>query len=214
MHPNRKFRWTDRQEMFDFISSTAFGQVFLSSAKGPAVCHVPLLVREGTLWFHVARSNLVAQEADGAIALASVLGSHGYVSPDWYGVPDQVPTWNYLVVEAVGPVRALLAEELVELVDELSATHEARLAPKAVWTRAKMKIGSFEGMLKSIIGFELNVKELRGTRKLGQNKSIDVIINAAYHLGATGNSELAEAMRVDAARRACCRQGRADKLNK
>ena len=56
------------------------------------------------------------------------------------------------------------------MLDGLSAAHEARLAPKAEWTRAKMTPGRFEGMLKAIIGYELEIEELRGTRKLGQNK--------------------------------------------
>jgi transcriptional regulator len=34
-----------------------------------------------------------------------------------------------------------------------------------------MTPGRFEGMLKAIIGYELAIEALRGTRKLGQNKS-------------------------------------------
>lgn len=187
--------------MFDFIDMTAFGQVFLSSVKGPAVCHVPLLVREDALWFHLARSNLGAEQACGATAIVSVVGCHGYISPDWYGIPDQVPTWNYLAVEAVGRLRLLLNEELVELLDVLSAKHEMRLTPKTPWTRAKMQTGLFEGMLKGIVGFELSVDELRGTRKLSQNQRDKVVTNAASHVRAIGNEDLAEAMQLEATSR-------------
>ena len=34
-----------------------------------------------------------------------------------------------------------------------------------------MDAGEDEGMLKAIVGYELTVEDLRGTRKLGQNKS-------------------------------------------
>ena len=102
--------------------------------------------------------------------VASVMGPEAYISPDWYGVDDQVPTWNYLAVEAEGPLRRLDEAELAELLDGLSAAHEARLAPKPVWTRAKMTPGRFDAMLKAIIGYELRIEDLRGTRKLGQNK--------------------------------------------
>ena len=33
-----------------------------------------------------------------------------------------------------------------------------------------MTPGRFEAMLKAIIGYELRIEELRGTRKLGQHK--------------------------------------------
>ena len=33
-----------------------------------------------------------------------------------------------------------------------------------------MTPGRFEAMLKAIIGYELGIEDLRGTRKLGQNK--------------------------------------------
>ncbi len=99
-----------------------------------------------------------------------MLGPDAYISPDWYGTDDQVPTWNYLAVEAEGPLRPLDETELVALLDDLSAAHEARLAPKPPWTRAKMTPGRFEGMLKAIVGYELAIEDLRGTRKLGQNK--------------------------------------------
>ena len=33
-----------------------------------------------------------------------------------------------------------------------------------------MTAGRFEAMLKAIVGYELAIEELRGTRKLGQNK--------------------------------------------
>ena len=34
-----------------------------------------------------------------------------------------------------------------------------------------MTPGRFEAMLKAIVGYELTIEDLRGTRKLGQNKT-------------------------------------------
>jgi transcriptional regulator len=34
-----------------------------------------------------------------------------------------------------------------------------------------MSPGEFEAMLKAIVGYELAIEDLRGTRKLGQNKA-------------------------------------------
>jgi transcriptional regulator len=166
MHPNRVFAWEDREAMLAFVADTAFATI---AAEGPVVVHAPVLVAgPDRLLFHVSRGNRA--KLDGRRAIVSVLGPDAYISPDWYGTDDQVPTWNYLSVEAEGPLRRLDETELAILLDGLSAAHEARLAPKPAWTRAKMKPGRFEGMLKAIVGYELGIEALRGTRKLGQNK--------------------------------------------
>ena len=168
MHPHRAFAWEDRAAMLALVGEVGFCTIFVD---GPFVVHAPVVVAgTGRIRFHVARSNRAVPALDGSRALLSCLGPDAYVSPDWYGTPDQVPTWNYLAVEAEGPLRRLDEDELTGLLDDLSADHEARLAPKPEWTRGKLTPGRFEAMLKAIVGFELTVEELRGTRKLGQQK--------------------------------------------
>ncbi|MEA3013092.1 MAG: transcriptional regulator [Sphingomonadales bacterium] len=167
MHPNRAFAWEDRDEMPAFVAGISFCTV---AAEGPMVAHAPVVVAPpDRIRFHIARGNRA--KLDGRRAIVSCLGADAYVSPDWYGTPDQVPTWNYLAVEAEGPLRRLDEAELAALLDDLSAAHEARLAPKPLWTRAKMSPGRFAAMLKAITGYELLIDELRGTMKLGQHKS-------------------------------------------
>jgi transcriptional regulator len=196
MHSNRSFHWADREAMLAFIGEISFAHLFAAAPEGPLVAHAPLVVtRDGNLRFHLSRANPLARHLDGAIALASLAGPDGYISPDWYGIDDQVPTWNYVTVEARGPVRLLSDTDLVALLDDLSAAHEARLAPKRPWTRAKMGPGLFDGMLKSIIGFEMAVETLNGTRKLGQNKKPEQIENAAAGLAGAGRSDMAALMR-------------------
>ena len=176
MHPNRAFAWEDREAMLAFIADIAFCTICMD---GPALAHAPVVVTgSDRLRFHLSRGNRAAG-MEPRRAIVSCLGPDAYISPDWYGSPDQVPTWNYLAVEAEGPLRKLDEAELAQLLDDLSAAHEARLAPKPVWTRAKMSPGRFEAMLKAIIGFELRIELLRGTRKLGQTKKMDERVRAA-----------------------------------
>jgi transcriptional regulator len=193
MHPNRAFSWEDREAMLAFLADTAFCTICV---EGPALVHAPVVVAgPDRLLFHVSRGNRAAA-MDGKRAIISCLGPDAYVSPDWYGSPDQVPTWNYLAVEAEGMLRRLDEPELAELLDALSAAHEARLAPKPAWTRAKMNPGRFEAMLKAIIGYELAIEALRGTRKLGQTKREDERIGAAEGL-APFNPLMAALMRQE-----------------
>jgi len=167
MHPDRAFDWQDREAMLAFVAEIAFCTI---AVDGPFLVHAPVIVDPpDRLRFHVANGNRAAKALDGR-AIVSCLGPDAYISPDWYGTADQVPTWNYVAVEAEGPLRRLDRDELAILLDDLGAAHEARLAPKPAWTRGKMTPGRFEAMLKAITGYELAIEALRGTRKLGQNK--------------------------------------------
>lgn len=134
----------------------------------------PVLLGKTSLRFHLSANNaLCAALADGVRALAVVTGPDAYVSPDWYAATDQVPTWNYVSLEAEGPVRVMRRGETAVLLDDLAAHFEAALAPKPPWTRAKMTPARFEAMLGAIIGYEMAVERLAGTTKLSQNKPAD-----------------------------------------
>ena len=169
MHPSPDFAWTDREAMLAFIAEVGLCTI---SVDGPAIVHAPVVVAApDRLLFHVARRNPAAPALEGARAVISCLGSDAYVSPDWYGTDDQVPTWNYVVVEAEGPLRRLGEAELAAQLDALAEVEEAKLAPKPPWTRAKLSEARFAALLKGINGYEMRVESLRGTRKLGQHKS-------------------------------------------
>ena len=198
MHRNPKFHWTDREAVLDFIRVKAFAHLFVEGDEGPLVAHAPMIVtRSGHLRFHLARANPVTKQLDGKVALASFAGADAYISPDWYGSDDQVPTWNYVTAEARGPVARLSQTDLIAQIDDLSAEHEARLLPKRPWTRAKMSPGLFEGMLKAIVGFEMKVERLIGTRKLGQNKGASDLDGAIAGLRESGGGDMADLMDRD-----------------
>lgn len=193
MHPNRAFAWENREAMLAFLADTGFCTICV---EGPVLVHAPVAVAgPDRLRFHVSRGNRAAA-IEGKRAIVSCLGPDAYISPDWYGSPDEVPTWNYLAVEAEGMLRRLDESELAELLDALSAIHEARLAPKPAWTRAKLGPGRFEAMLKAIVGYELSIEALRGTRKLGQHKGEGERIGAAAGL-APFDPEMAALMREE-----------------
>lgn len=171
MHPNRAFDWTDREAMLGFVAERAFAHVFTASEAGLFVVHVPILVGDGRIRFHVARRNRIADQLDGRRLLISVAGRDAYQSANWYASDNQVPTWHYEAVEIEGPARPLTEEELVDLLDGLSDRFESRYSPEAPWTRAKMGPGRFEAMTKAIAGFEVETDALRGTRKFNQHKT-------------------------------------------
>jgi transcriptional regulator len=196
MHPNAAFRWEDRDAMRALAKDVGFGMLFLNTPDGPHVAHLPFVfLDDDRIGFHMARNNAIARYLDGAEALFVINGPDGYISPDYYGIPDQVPTWNYVAIELVGCVRKMDEAALIAQSDALSHHQESKLAPKPVWTRAKMAEGMFEKMLRGIYGFEMHITTWRSTLKLGQNKADAVRIAAADGAGEAGNIAIADAMR-------------------
>ena len=163
MHPDSRFRVEGRETLLAFIAAHPFVTIAAAVRGRPFVAQSPVVIRELgdgeiALDFHLSRGNVLAPHVvQGFRAVALATGPDAYVSPDWYGSEEQVPTWNYLSVEAEGSVAPLNDDELIALLDDLSAQEEGRLLPKPPWTRA-------------IIGARLMVDRLEGTFKLSQNK--------------------------------------------
>jgi transcriptional regulator len=196
MHPNASFRSEDREALRAFAATIGFGMIFANTPDGPRVAHMPFVfLDDDRIGFHLARGNALTKHLAAQEALLLVNGPDGYISPDYYGIPDQVPTWNYLALECQGTVRQMSREELTAQVDALSAEQERRLAPKPEWTKAKMTDGLFDKMLGAITGFEMTITAWRSTAKLGQNKPEDVCLRAADGAEATGHSGIAHLMR-------------------
>lgn len=196
MHPNAAFRWDDRDELRALIEEIGFGLLFAQTPDGPRVAQVPAVwLSDNQIGFHIARGNGIARHLDGANALFVVNGPDAYISPDWYGTNDQVPTWNYLSVELEGIVHKMDRNTLIDQIERLTASNEARLFPKSPWTRDKMAPGLFDKMLGGINGYTLDVAGWRGTKKLGQHKGVEAVENVATALAANGQSAMAHIMR-------------------
>lgn len=193
MHPHSRFHLTDRAAMAEFVAREGFGILFASAPEGPRAVHVPVLLAGERLRFHVSRRNAIHDAlAAGCDALFVASGPHAYLSPDDYGLEGRVPTWNYLAVELEGRVRPLGEEALVDLLDAMSALHEKRLAPKAAWTRDVLAKGRFSSLLKAIAGFEMTIRDWRGTAKLDQDKPVEVRARLAEALVRRGEVEMAK----------------------
>jgi transcriptional regulator len=196
MHPNAAFRWDDRDALRAFAREIGFGTIFAATSDGPRVAHVPFVfLGEDRIGFHVARGNGIAKHLDGAEALCVVNGPDAYISPDWYGIDDQVPTWNYVALELQGAIVQMEPDALAAQVEALSAEQESRLAPKPEWTREKMTSGLFDKMLRAITGFEMHITAWRSTAKLGQNKPAEAREGVAKQLDLRGKSAVAHLMR-------------------
>ena len=163
-----------------FMGRHPFATVVAAVSGAVDALHVPLLVDPaagplGGLRGHIARANRLWREvADGAEVLAIFRGADGYVSPAWYPAKREhgrvVPTWNYEVVHARGTVRWIHdAAALRALVSDLTDRHEA--GRSNAWSLNDAPEDYIAGMLKAIVGFEVQITSLTGKMKLSQNRS-------------------------------------------
>ncbi|UWQ18244.1 FMN-binding negative transcriptional regulator [Jannaschia sp. M317] len=189
MHPNPAFRQTPDATTLAFVRDRAFGVLAVNADEGPLISHVPFLLSEDatTADLHLVRSNPILRLLD-APAVIAVSGPDAYLSPDWYGVDDQVPTWNYVAAHLRGRLTRLPEETMRDMLDRQSAGFEHRL-PKTPWTADKMTPEVLDRMMRQIVPCRLDITRIDATWKLGQNKPEDVRRRAAGQVAGGVGSE-------------------------
>lgn len=189
MHPNPVFHDADRARNIAFARARAFGVLVICAEDGPHLSHIPFLLNADATSadLHLVRSNPIARLGAGPhVAKIIVSGPDSYVSPDWYEVPDQVPTWNYIAVHLTGTLERLPQEQMHDMLDRQSAAYEAQLLPKTPWTTAKMTPEVLEKMMRMIVPFRFTLTGVDATWKLGQNKPDEVRLAAAAEMAEHG----------------------------
>ena len=183
MHPNPIFRNEDVARSLAFAETTGFGHLVTNGDGAPLAAHIPFHLTNNcqTAELHLVRSNPIARTIkDGAApAKLMITGPHGYISPDWYGIEDQVPTWNYVAVHLIGRLEMLPEQRLRDIIDRLSDAFEAKLAPKPVWKSTKMTPEVMDKMMRQIVPCQFHIEEVQSTWKLNQNKPDSARVNAA-----------------------------------
>ncbi len=189
MHPNPIFRQSPQERNIAFARDRSFGILAVSGADGPLLSHIPFLLNDTATQaeLHLVRSNPIIRGLDGPVpARIAVSGPDSYISPDWYGIDHQVPTWNYVAVHLIGQLRPAPEIDFHDLLDRQSALFEERLAPKRPWTSAKMTDGVMEKMMRAIVPCVFEIDRIDGTWKLNQNKPEAARSGAADHVGDAG----------------------------
>lgn len=185
MHPNPLFRQAETQQNLGFARDRAFGILSINGPDGPLMAHIPFLLNtSGThADLHLVRSNpIIRALSEPQKAVIAVSGPDGYISPDWYGLPDQVPTWNYIAVHLRGTLELLPEDQMRDMLDRQSAHFEDQLKPKTPWKTAKMTPDVRDRMMRQILPCWMAITGVDGTWKLGQNKPEEVRHRAATQL--------------------------------
>lgn len=171
--------------LHDLIRAHPLAMLVTLDDSGLVANHIPLEIDAeagpfGTLRGHVARANPVwrSHRADVA-AMVVFQGVHGYISPSYYptkaATGKVVPTWNYAIVHAHGPLRAI--EDVAWLrrfVEQLTDRHEAvrtQATGEPAWRVSDAPAAFIDSQLKAIVGIELPIARIEGKWKVSQNRS-------------------------------------------
>jgi transcriptional regulator len=179
MYEVEAFREERIEVLHALIKAHPLATLVVTTAQGLEANHIPLLIDPdptpfGTLRGHVARANPVWRTFDAGVeALAVFQGPHGYITPSWYPSKVQtgkvVPTWNYAVVHALGPLKIYEdAAWLCGLVTRLTASHESQRDKP--WHVTDAPADYIDTMLKAIVGIEIPVRRMQGKWKMSQNR--------------------------------------------
>jgi transcriptional regulator len=162
------FHEQDRRKLLDLMRAAPFALVVSAGDDGaPHATPVPVLLEEHagglSLRWHLSRANPHAATLAGREGLAVFQGPHALIDSAWYVSKPQVGTWNYVMVQASGPIT---------LLDDAAAQRVAWTLTRTLTPDAPPIPPEFEAkMLRGVTTFELRVTRLEGKFKLSQNKS-------------------------------------------
>ena len=179
MYVPQAFAETRIEVLHQLIREHALGVVVTLGSDGLNANHIPWELASapapyGMLRGHVARGNSVWRDFSSTIdALVVFQGPQAYITPSWYQTTKEtgkvVPTFNYIVVHAYGPLRVVEDKAWLRgLVERLTERFEA--ARPEPWKVADAPSEFIEKQLGAIVGLEIPIRRLVGKWKVSQNR--------------------------------------------
>ena len=166
--------------MRELMVAHPLGTLVTLGASGLLASHIPMVLEDdgsqfGVLQGHIARANAQWRDIVPTVdALAIFAGHQHYISPNWYpGTKEhgkEVPTWNYAVVHAYGPLKVVADERwLLTFLNKLTNIHEA--GSPIPWKVSDAPEDFIKSLLNAIVGLELPIQRLEGKWKVSQNRT-------------------------------------------
>jgi len=119
--------------------------------------------------------------------LAVFTGHHTYVSATWYSNPHQASTWNYMSVHARGIIRFLDDAALTDVLKKTSM-HFEDYNQQSSTVFDNLAKGYKQRLMKAIVAFEIEVRELNHVFKLSQDRDAASYENIKEKLTQKGGS--------------------------
>ena len=180
MYVPQHFREDRHAVLFAAIRSAGLGTLTTLNGGRLVASHLPFVLdaeagAQAVLYGHLARANPQWRDFDPSVeALVSFVLADAYVSPSWYPTKQEtgkvVPTWNYIAVQASGPLTLVEdPEALRALVARLTGKQESGRSQS--WSVDDAPDDFTAAMLRGIVGLRIEIAGLTGAWKLSQNRT-------------------------------------------
>lgn len=170
-----RFKNEDLKAKLNFIKKHPFATVISNINSQLYISHLPLVaVNEDNqiyLYGHLASVNHHSEYLDEQNITVIFNGAHTYVTPKWYTTND-VPTWNYSVLQLNGHVQAISDDTGIIECLKLLTDHSEKLYPSG-WDFFIPDDLKSTDLSKYIIGFKIKVHDMSFKQKLSQNRSAE-----------------------------------------
>jgi transcriptional regulator len=192
MYLPRHFEREEPASAHRLIRDNPFATLLRVHEGASLISHLPILLREEKvgaekLEGHLAVRNPHADRLkDGDPVTVIFHGPHAYVMPNWY-VENDVPTWNYAVVQVSGKIRWIREfKPLVSLLLRMTQFFEGGAA-EAWKFYLPDDLKKPEDLTSAIVGFEVEIESLQAKFKLSQNRSAEDRAGVVQGLNARGD---------------------------
>ncbi|MBZ6076209.1 FMN-binding negative transcriptional regulator [Microvirga puerhi] len=179
MYQPPHFREDRLDILHGFIRAQTLGMLVTSGRSGLLANPIPFLLdvsssTKGVLKAHLSRANPQWRDIEsGAEALVIFQGVDTYITPSWYETKREtgkvVPTWNYAVVQAAGPMTIMDDPNWVRAqIGALTAQQEGSFAEP--WAVSDAPDDFVAAQLKGIVGVQIAIARIEGKWKVSQNR--------------------------------------------
>jgi len=176
MYTPAHFQIDDRDILHAFMRQHSFATIVSHDGQIPHATHMPVLLNptqgsHGTLLSHMARANPQWRHFSTTEVLVIFTGPHAYISPAWYVTEPAVPTWNYTAVHAYGIPRIVTQHDrFAQMLHDLIEFYEGERPNR--W-HGTLPAEFRDGLMKGIVGIEIEITRIEGKFKLSQNRPQD-----------------------------------------
>lgn len=165
----------NEQDIINFIDQHPFA--FLTGCDAdnkPVVTQLPVFIEEKEgrkiLRGHIMK-NTDHHKAfmNNENVLVVFTGKHTYVSGTWYSNPHTPSTWNYMSVHVKGVIRFLEDKALIDVL-KITTLHFENQNKQSETIYDNLPAELTQKLIKAIVAFEIEVKELDTVFKLSQDR--------------------------------------------
>ena len=172
MYPPKHHTETDISKIYQVIQAYPFATIISNTGDDVLTTRLPLMLdkskgKNGTLIGHLSTLNPQCEFLDNKKITVLFHGPECYISPNTYNTP-QLPTWNYITVEAKGKVN--MTEDnssVLQTINDMTKYLETGSDPYILAMDSK----KIQTLIDYVKGFEIDIETIIGLFKLSQDKS-------------------------------------------